>query len=131
MNKFENILTGVLEELNQPSSVTLNPKQFASDFKKMASVATPATQAALNAMAEPMEASTEQDPNEDLMQKLEELDFEKLPTDKKEKFMKTLMSLGIPLKTAEKQQSDEQSETTTSTMGTKPTIKSNPASYGV
>lgn len=131
MNKFENILSGVLEEISQPSSVTLNPKQLANDFKKMASVATPATQAAINAMAEPMETSTEKDPNEDLMKKLEELDFEKLPTEKKEQFIKTLMSLGIPLKNQDENQSEDKAETT-STDNVKPTIKTtNPASYGV
>lgn len=120
MNKFDQIIKNITEDVSG-SGIMVNPKQVSADFKKMISSATPATKAAIQALAEPMEKSTETDPDADLIKKLEELDFDKMPNDKKEKFIQALISKKIPLKTDEEQKtSTDQNQQTTS-----------PTSYGV
>lgn len=116
MNKFETILNGVIEELT--TSLSLNPEQIKKDLERLPQQ----TKDVLQKITEPMEAGTEKDPNEDLMKSLESLDFEKLPTDKKEKMLLILTKKGIlkPQKTEENQQ-----------LQTAQTQQSSPTSYGV
>ena len=113
MNKFETIFNNVIEEL--ATTLSLNTDQLKKDLERLPQQ----TKDVLQKISEPIEAGTEKDPNEDLMKGLEDLDFEKLPTDKKEKMLLILTQKGI-LKPEENQQSQ-----------TAQTQQTNPASYGV
>jgi HSP90 family molecular chaperone len=123
MKKFETILNRVIEEVTTSSSVTVNPQQISSDLKKVMTSINPATKKALQAIADPLENSTEVNPEDDLLNKIDELDFEKLPTEKKEKFVLSLMKKGIlkePQKTGNETQQTSQA-----------TSNNSPTSYGV
>jgi hypothetical protein len=117
MKKFEKIFNSVIEELVGSSSVSVNPQQVSADLKK---VMAGATKKALQSIADPIDASTETNPDDELISRLDNLDFEKLPTDKKEKILLSLMKKGI-LK-------DPQNNTQQTTQQT---TSNNPAAYGV
>jgi hypothetical protein len=120
MKKFEKIFNSVIEELVGSSSVSVNPQQVSADLKKVMAGVNPATKKALQSIADPIDASTETNPDDELISRLDNLDFEKLPTDKKEKILLSLMKKGI-LK-------DPQNNTQQTTQQT---TSNNPAAYGV
>jgi hypothetical protein len=103
MNKFETIINNVIEELS--TSVSLNPEQIKKDLERLPQQ----TKDVLQKIASPLDSGTEQDPNEDIMKSLENLDFEKLPTDQKEKLIGILTSKGL-LKPQENQNSQVQTQ---------------------
>jgi len=113
MNKFETIFNNVIEEL--ATSLSLNTDQIKKDLERLPQQ----TKEVLQKISEPIESGTEKDPNEDLMKSLEDLDFEKLPTDKKEKFLLILTQKGL-LKPEENQSTNNVQ-----------TQQTNPTSYGV
>lgn len=119
MKKFENIFNRVIEELTGAASVSVNPQQVSADLKKVMTSVNPATKKALQSIADPIEASTETNPEDDLINKLDELDFEKLPTDKKEKLILSLTKKGL-LKEPQKTEDTTQQ-----------TSNNSPTSYGV
>lgn len=113
MNKFETIFNNVIEEL--ATTLSLNPDQMKKDLERLPQQ----TKDVLQKIAQPIESGTEKDPNEELMKGLEALDFDKLPTDKKEKMLLILTQKGL-LK-------PEENQNVQSTQ----TQQSNPTSYGV
>lgn len=113
MNKFETIFNNVIEEL--ATTLSVNPDQMKKDLERLPQQ----TKDVLQKIAEPIESGTEKDPNEELMKGLEDLDFDKLPTDKKEKMILILTQKGL-LK-------PEENQNVQSTQ----TQQSNPTSYGV
>lgn len=113
MNKFETIFNNVIEEL--ATTLSVNPDQMKKDLERLPQQ----TKDVLQKIAEPIESGTEKDPNEELMKGLEELDFDKLPTDKKEKMLLILTQKGL-LKPEENQNAQATQ-----------TQQSSPTSYGV
>ena len=98
MNKFQNIINSVIEEL-ATTSVSVNPKQVETDLKKALSSASPTTKKAIEAISEPLAASTEtkapsEDQDKQTVEALKKLNFDSLPNDQKEEIMKTLLSVG-------------------------------------
>jgi hypothetical protein len=121
MNKFQTILNGVIEELS--TSISMNPQQIEKDLERLPAQ----TKDVLQKIAKPLESGTEKNPNEDLMKNLEELDFEKLPTNQQEKLIKILTNKGFlkPNSTSTEKSEEDQKNTLTQQNN------SNPASYGV
>lgn len=121
MNKFETILNGVIEEL--ATNISLNPQQIEKDLERLPQQ----TKDVIQKITKPMEAGTEKNPNEDLMKSLEELEFEKLPTNDQEKLIKILTNKGILKPNTEKTENSEENQKNILTQQS----NSNPASYGV
>lgn len=121
MNKFQTILNGVIEELT--TSLPLNTDQIKKDLERLPAQ----TKGVLQKIAEPLESGTEKTPNENLMNDLEQLDFEKLSTNDQEKLIKILTTKGIlkPNQTNTEKSEEEQKNTLTQQ------DNSNPASYRV
>lgn len=118
MNKFQTILNGVIEELS--TSISMNPQQIEKDLERLPAQ----TKDILQKIAKPLESGTEKNPNEDLMKSLEELEFEKLPTNDQEKLIKILTGKGILKPNTEKTEENQKNILTQQS-------NSNPASYGV
>lgn len=121
MNKFQTIVNGVIEEL--ATSLSLNTQQIEKDLERLPAQ----TKDVLQKIAEPLESGTEKNPNEELMKSLEELEFEKLPTNDQEKLIKILTTKGILKPNTGNTEETEENQKNTLTQQS----NSNPASYRV
>jgi formate dehydrogenase maturation protein FdhE len=61
----------------------------------------------LQAALEPLVDVTETQPNEDLLKKIEELDFDKMDTTSKENLIKALLNKGLNIQSNEKKENSE------------------------
>jgi hypothetical protein len=125
MNKFNTIIQktsemlGIVEQMT--SSAPINPQQVSSDLEKVMKSVNPTTKKALQAIADPLEKSTEENPEKDILKKFEEMDIDKLSNDEKESLVLSLIKKGL-IKEPEKNQTQQISTTNTA---------ESPTSYGV
>lgn len=122
MNKFETLFKQTSKKLglNEVYSTPINQQQVSSDLEKVMKSVTPATKNALQAIAEPLEKSTEENPEEDILKKFDELNIDNLSTEDKEKLVLSLMKKGF----VKKPENDQTQTTQTNT-------SESPTSYGV
>lgn len=123
MNKFETLVKqtskkmGLVEQLSSP----INQQQVSSDLERVMKSVSPSTKNALQSIAEPLEKSTEQNPEEDFLKKFDELDINQLSTEDREKLVLSLMKKGL-IKEPENSQTQVSQTSNTS---------NSPTSYGV
>jgi hypothetical protein len=122
MNKFDDLINIVSEQLGSSMGLSINPKQIESDMKRALSNAPTNTKKAIEAVSGALEKNTDTDPADDILGKLENIDFENMPDEKKGKFLEMLLKAGVPLKTSEEQQNSNIVNQKQQT---------NPAAYGV
>ena len=136
MKTFDKIISNVIEELSSPASIAVNPQQVQNDVKKMMGAASPATKAAFQAITDPVETATEISPSEDLIKKIEALDFSKISDEDKEKFLTTFAKKGFPLQLSQNENGETEEKNTAVEPAVQnvyqtPIKKTNPAAYGV
>ena len=125
MNKFETLIKQTSEKLGiveqTQSAAPINQQQVSSDLERVMKSVNPTTKRALQAIAEPLEKSTEEKPEEDILKKFDELDMNKLSTEDKEKLVLSLIKKGLI-----KEPENNQIQTTQTT-----NTSESPTSYGV
>lgn len=125
MNKFETLIKQTSEKLGiieqTQSAAPINPQQVSSDMERIMKSVNPTTKKALQAIAEPLEKSTEDNPEEDVLKRFENLDVDKLSNEEKDNLVLMLMKKGL-IKQPENNQTQTPQTSNTS---------DNPTSYGV
>jgi hypothetical protein len=127
MKNFDQTLQQIIQEFSPSmSNAPLNSMQLSKDFERIAATMTPASKKALQAIAEPLEKATDENTDDDLINRLKEMDFDNMSTDKKEEFIKTLLSKNIQV-----QKNDQSTDTSTDTQANTNTNSTSPTDYKV
>ena len=91
---------------------TLDPVALKNKLGPLGRMLGPKEKEGLQAALEPLTDVTETDPNEDLIKKLEEMDFDRMDTTSKENLIKALINKGINIQTDGKTEKPQEKNNT-------------------